>query len=94
MKANVVAISQTKQALVSVIVPSYNASRYISETLESVLSQTYRNFEVIVVDDGSKDNTPDIVADYARRDSRIRLVNQPNSGCRRRAQSRNRRSLR
>ncbi len=76
-----VAISHTKQALVSVIVPSYNASRYISETLESVLSQTYRNFEVIVVDDGSKDNTPDIVADYARRDSRIRLVNQPNSGC-------------
>jgi glycosyltransferase involved in cell wall biosynthesis len=81
VKPNVVAISQTKQALVSVIVPSYNASRYISETLESVLSQTYRNFEVIVVDDGSKDNTPDIVADYARRDSRIRLVNQPNSGC-------------
>src|SRR5258705_7642709 len=66
--------------LVSVIVPSYYASRYISETLESFLSQTYRNFEVIVIDDGSKDNTPDIVADYARRDSRIRQVNQPNAG--------------
>jgi glycosyltransferase involved in cell wall biosynthesis len=68
------------QPLVSVIVPSYNASRYIRETLESVLAQTYGNFEVIVIDDGSKDDTSDIVADYARRDSRIRLVSQPNAG--------------
>jgi glycosyltransferase involved in cell wall biosynthesis len=72
--------AKQSRALVSVVVPSYNASRYISETLESVLSQTYRNFEVIVIDDGSKDNTSDIVADYARRDSRIRQVNQPNAG--------------
>ena len=72
--------AKRSSALVSVVVPSYNASRYICETLESVLAQTYRNFEVIVIDDGSKDQTPDIVADYARRDSRIRLVNQPNSG--------------
>jgi glycosyltransferase involved in cell wall biosynthesis len=72
--------AKRSRALVSVVVPSYNASRYICETLESVLAQTYRNFEVIVIDDGSKDHTPDIVADYARRDSRIRLVKQPNSG--------------
>jgi glycosyltransferase involved in cell wall biosynthesis len=68
------------RALVSVVVPSYNASRYIRETLESVLAQTYRNFEVIVIDDGSTDHTPEIVAEYARADSRIRLVSQPNSG--------------
>ena len=72
--------AQRSKALVSVIVPSYNASRHICETLESVLAQTYRNLEVIVIDDGSKDHTPDIVANYARRDSRIRLVNQPNAG--------------
>jgi glycosyltransferase involved in cell wall biosynthesis len=67
-------------AVVSVIVPSYNASRYIGETLDSALGQTYSNFEIIVVDDGSKDHTQDIVDDYARRDSRIRLISQPNSG--------------
>jgi glycosyltransferase involved in cell wall biosynthesis len=72
-------MNQSK-ALVSVIVPSYNASRYICETLESVLAQTYRNFEAIVIDDGSKDHTSEIVANYAKRDSRIRLVNQPNAG--------------
>ena len=71
---------KASRALVSVVVPSYNASRFIRETLDSVLAQTYRDFEVIVVDDGSTDHTPDIVADYARRDSRIRLVSQPNSG--------------
>ena len=57
------------KALVSVIVPAYNASRYIRETLESVLGQTYSSFEVIVVDDGSTDATPAVVADYLRRDS-------------------------
>jgi cellulose synthase/poly-beta-1,6-N-acetylglucosamine synthase-like glycosyltransferase len=62
------------RAVVSVIVPSYNASRYIRETLESILGQTYSSFEVIVVDDGSTDDTPAIVADYLRRDSRIQLV--------------------
>ena len=72
-------MNQSK-ALVSVIVPSYNASRYIRETLESVLGQTYSSFEVIVVDDGSTDDTAAIVADYSRRDSRIRLVSQPNGG--------------
>jgi glycosyltransferase involved in cell wall biosynthesis len=72
--------AKQSRALVSVVVPSYNASRYICEALESVLAQTYRNFEVIVINDGSTDHTPDIVADYARRDSRVRLVNQPNAG--------------
>lgn len=66
--------------LVSVIVPAHNAGKYIGSTLDSVLAQTYANLEAIVVDDGSSDDTPDIVAAYARRDPRIVLYRQPNRG--------------
>lgn len=65
---------------VSIIVPAFNAERYIAETLDSVLRQTYRNFECIVVDDGSSDGTADVVRRYCKRDSRIRLVLQSNAG--------------
>ncbi|WP_052050943.1 glycosyltransferase family 2 protein [Leptolyngbya sp. KIOST-1] len=66
--------------LVSVIVPAYNAERFIGRTLESVLTQTYQNFEVLVVDDGSHDHTAAIVRQYMARDGRIQLWQQPNSG--------------
>jgi glycosyltransferase involved in cell wall biosynthesis len=66
--------------LVSVIIPAYNAEAFIRFTLDSVLAQTYQNFEVIVVDDGSSDRTPEIVESYAQRDPRIRLLRQKNSG--------------
>lgn len=68
------------KGLVSVIVPVYNGSKFISEALQSALSQTYKNLEVIVINDGSTDNTKDIVAEFAGRDSRIKLFNQTNSG--------------
>lgn len=64
--------------IVSVIIPSYNAMNYIAETLESVLAQTLADIEVIVVDDGSTDSTRDIVKEYARKDSRLMLVEQTN----------------
>ena len=60
--------------IVSVIIPSYNAADYIAQTLESVLAQTLTDIEVIVVDDGSTDNTRNIVADFANKDPRLMLV--------------------
>lgn len=65
---------------VSVIVPSYNYGRLISETLDSVLSQTYRDWECIIVDDGSTDNTRQVVERYVRRDDRFKYIHQENKG--------------
>ncbi|MDB6056181.1 MAG: glycosyl transferase family 2 [Verrucomicrobiales bacterium] len=70
----------SNQGLVSVIVPAYNAENFISETLDSALSQTYENIEVIVVDDGSRDLTAAIVKNAARRDRRVKLIRQQNLG--------------
>nr|WP_244960354.1 glycosyltransferase family 2 protein [Eoetvoesiella caeni] len=60
--------------MVSVIIPSYNAERLISETLESVLKQSYKNWEAIVIDDCSRDATQQVVKTYAEKDARIRLI--------------------
>lgn len=65
---------------VSVITPAYNVAPYLTQTIESVLAQTFTDFELILVDDGSTDATAQIASDYARRDSRIRLLQQPNGG--------------
>lgn len=66
--------------LVSVLVPAYNAERTIAETLGSVLGQTHRNIEIIVVDDGSTDATASIVRHMAEQDVRLRLLSQANAG--------------
>jgi glycosyltransferase involved in cell wall biosynthesis len=68
------------EPLVSVIVPVYNGEAFISDTLESALGQTYRNIEVIVVDDGSRDRTRAIVDAWVERDSRVRVLAQENRG--------------
>lgn len=65
---------------ISVIIPAYNAESFIAETLNSVLTQSYRDLEVIVIDDGSTDRTAEIVEKIARRDERVRLVFQQNAG--------------
>lgn len=62
------------------IIPAYNAARSITQTLNSVLQQTYQDLEVIVVDDGSTDTTADSVRAYQHRDERIRLIQQANAG--------------
>ena len=66
--------------LISVIIPAYNAEQYIERCLESVVKQTYKNLEIIVVDDGSTDNTGDICEQYAKRDKRILVIHQQNKG--------------
>jgi hypothetical protein len=66
------------EPLVSVIMPAYNAQKFITEAIQSVLSQTYRNFELVVVDDGSTDATKDIV--FSFKDERIKYFYHENSG--------------
>lgn len=69
-----------QDSLVSVIIPAYNAERFVCEALRSVLNQTYEYLEVIVVDDGSKDRTAEIVREVAAEDKRVRLLQQENRG--------------
>ncbi|HEY1754597.1 MAG TPA: glycosyltransferase [Bryobacteraceae bacterium] len=73
--------------LVSVIVPVYNAEGFVGQTIESALRQTYRNLEIIIVDDGSTDRTHAVIQSLAAADSRIRVILQQNSGV---ARARNR----
>ncbi|MBD0823370.1 glycosyltransferase family 2 protein [Aestuariibaculum marinum] len=69
------------EGLVSIITPSYNSAKYITETIESVQKQTYQNWEWIIVDDSSLDHTVDIIKEYIAEDSRIKLIElETNSG--------------
>lgn len=65
---------------VSVLLPCYNAERFLSAGLESLLAQTYSNFEVIAIDDGSEDATRDLLEEAARQDRRVRVARQPHQG--------------
>lgn len=70
----------SEKALVSVIVPIYNVGKYLNKCIESVINQTYSNLEIILVDDGSTDNSLTICQDYAAIDERIKIIHQENSG--------------
>jgi glycosyltransferase involved in cell wall biosynthesis len=65
---------------VSVVMPIYNGERFVAETIESVLNQSLREIELIAIDDGSTDSSPDILAGYARRDSRVFVLRQNQAG--------------
>ena len=69
-----------KQNKISIIIPVYNVEMYLEKCLESVLNQTYKNLEVILVDDGSTDKSGLICDEYQKNDSRIRVVHQDNQG--------------
>ena len=66
--------------LVSIIIPVYNVEKYLDKCLDSVVNQTYTNLEIILVDDGSPDRCPAICDEWKSRDSRIKVIHQPNGG--------------
>lgn len=68
------------EKMISIIIPAYNIQDYIGKCLDSVLNQTYKKLEIIVVDDGSKDQTLRIINEYAEKDSRIRVISKANGG--------------
>lgn len=70
---------QEKQPLVSVIMPVYNAEKYLSEAIESVISQSYSNWELLIVDDGSTDRSLEIINKYVKKDERIQLIQNQTS---------------
>lgn len=69
-----------KTPLMSVVIPMYNATNFIRKSIEHLIHQTYKNLEIIVVDDGSTDNCAQIIKDYAKHDKRIKLIQQKNAG--------------
>ena len=69
-----------EQPLISVIVPVYNVEEYLDKCVESIVNQTYRNLEIILVDDGSPDNCPAMCDGWAKKDDRIKVIHQENQG--------------
>ncbi len=69
-----------KQVKFSVIVPIYKVEKYLDKCIESILNQTYSDFELILVDDGSPDNCPQMCDDYAKKDNRIKVIHKKNGG--------------
>ena len=68
------------KSTVSIVIPVYNAENFIKDCLDSILSQTYKDFEVILINDGSTDSSEKIIEEYIKKDDRICLINQENQG--------------
>ena len=69
-----------EKTLVSIIIPAYNTAQYIDAMLECVINQTYQEIEVIIINDGSKDDTLEKIETFAKQDRRIVVINIPNGG--------------
>ena len=68
------------EAVVSVVIPVYKTEKYLDRCLESIVNQSYRNLEIILVDDGSPDGCPSICDEWAKNDKRIKVVHKQNEG--------------
>ncbi|MCQ2966309.1 MAG: glycosyltransferase [Alphaproteobacteria bacterium] len=66
--------------LISVILPVYNSEKYLAQTLNCLFAQSFKDFEIIAINDGSKDNSEAILQDYAQKDTRLKIINQQNAG--------------
>ena len=66
--------------MISIIIPVYNVEKFLPQCIDSILAQTYKDFELILVDDGSPDGSPAICDSYAQRDERVRVIHQKNAG--------------
>ncbi|MBR5939415.1 glycosyltransferase family 2 protein [Candidatus Saccharibacteria bacterium] len=73
-------ITKNQNSQVSVIIPIYNTEKYLKKCLNSIMNQTHKNLEIILVDDGSTDNSGKIADDYAKKDKRIKVIHQKNQG--------------
>ena len=69
-----------KEGLVTVIVPIYKVEKYLDRCVESIVNQTYRNLEIILVDDGSPDHCPQMCDEWAKKDTRIKVIHKENRG--------------
>ena len=69
-----------EEKLVSVIIPAYNAAQFLSRSVESARKQTWKNIEILVIDDGSADRTAEIARELEKKDARVRLVTKENGG--------------
>ena len=73
-------MEKNKEMTVSIIVPVYNVERYLHNCIESILNQTYKDFKLFLINDGSKDNSGHICDEYKEKDSRITVIHQSNQG--------------
>jgi glycosyltransferase involved in cell wall biosynthesis len=72
--------SVSPEPIVTVLMSVYNGKRFVAKAIDSIANQTYENFEFIIIDDGSTDNTPEILKKYTENDNRIRIIKQKNQG--------------
>lgn len=71
---------ENTKGLISIIMPVYNSEKYVSEAIESICNQSYENWELVIVNDGSTDKTSEIIDEYEKRDSRIKVFHRKNEG--------------
>lgn len=77
---DIITMDNDKSPLISIIVPCYNYASYLQDSIGSIIGQTYKNWECLVIDDGSTDNSREIIEKFSAQDSRIKYINQKNAG--------------